>query len=321
MNTFILTTSNPSALKDRPETIDLNFGAAVEQVDGWLDGFVRLIPNIGVALIVLILFIAMAKGLRKLTIWQATRSHRDSLGQMLGSFVHLTLIFFGLLAAATIVFPTLHPGEVVTGLGVTSVAIGFAFKDILQNWLAGLLILLRQPFSIGDEIVLGSFEGAVQRIESRATIIRTYNGESIVIPNSEIYTNALRVKTAEPSRRSGFDVGIGYSDDSRRAVTILSEAVAQVDGVLPEPAPVVFHWALEASWVTLRVQWWTGSAQSEVAKTRSNVVECIKYTLDEAGMDMPFETQVHLQHDQTEDSDKSRESQREGWPADKSASK
>lgn len=98
------------------------------------------------------------------------------------------------------------------GLGVSSVAIGFAFKDILQNGLAGLLILLRQPVEVGDQIVINSFEGTVERIETRATIIRTYDGQRVVVPNGDSYTKAVQVKTANDKRRSQYDMGLGYGD-------------------------------------------------------------------------------------------------------------
>lgn len=144
---------------------------------------------------------------------------------MLGGFAKAGLLILGFLLAATIIIPSLKPGDLIAGLGVSSVAIGFAaewsgyFKDILQNWLAGLLILLRQPFEIHDQIEVDGHEGTVERIETRATIIKTYDGQRIVIPNSQIYTNAVLVKTAHEKRRSQYDVGMGYGDGIGDACT------------------------------------------------------------------------------------------------------
>ena len=127
--------------------------------------------------------------------------------------------------------PTLSPGDLIAGLGVSSVAIGFAFKDILQNWLAGLLILLRQPFEINDQIEVNGREGTVERIETRATIIKTYDGQRLVIPNSDIYTDAVLVKTAYDKRRSQYDVGIGYGDNIGEACDVIRKALSEVEGV------------------------------------------------------------------------------------------
>jgi small-conductance mechanosensitive channel len=225
------------------------------------------------------------------------------------------MILFGALIAATIVVPTLNPGDLIAGLGVSSVAIGFAFKDILQNWLAGLLILIRQPFQIGDQIEVNSYEGTVAHIETRATIINTYDGQRAVIPNSDIYTNAVLVKTGNEIRRSQYDIGIGYADDIDEACEIIKAELVKIEGVEREPAPEVYPWDLAASWVTLRARWWTNSKRGDVVKQRSQVIRAVKHALDEAAIDMPYQTQVHLFHDQTEETDGDRAAQREGWPA------
>jgi small conductance mechanosensitive channel len=106
-------------------------------------------------------------------------------------------------------------GDLIQLLGISGVAIGFAFRDILQNFLAGILILLTEPFQIDDQIVFKGFEGTVENIETRATTIRTYDGRRIVIPNSELFTNSVTVNTAFDNRRLEYDVGIGYGDDIR----------------------------------------------------------------------------------------------------------
>ena len=161
---------------------------------------------------------------------QSAGHSRENLGDVLGGFVNWMVLGLGLLFAATIVIPSLKPGDLIAGLGVSSVAIGFAFKDILQNWMAGLLILLRQPFEIDDQIEVNGFEGTVERIETRATIIETYDGQRVVVPNSDIYTHAVLVKTAHEKRRSQYDVGIGYGDDIDRACEVIRAAVEQVAG-------------------------------------------------------------------------------------------
>lgn len=119
--------------------------------------------------------------------------------------------------AVTIVAPSLTPGDLIAGLGVRSVAIGFALKDILQNMLAGILILLRQPFEVGDKVVSGGHEGTVERIETRATLIKTYDGRRVVITNTDIYTDSVTVNTAYDTRRSQYDIAIGCNDDWNKA--------------------------------------------------------------------------------------------------------
>lgn len=226
---------NPDQQMDIPQQIDADYGVAIERLDSWIDGGIQLMPNIILGIVLLVLFYGVGVFVRRLIMRQSTRRNRDNLGEVLGGLIKWVIILVGFLLAATIVIPTLKPGDLIAGLGVSSVAIGFAFKDILQNWLAGLLILLRNPFSINDQIEVNGHEGTVERIETRATIIKTYDGQRIVIPNSDIYTNAIMVKTAYEFRRSQYDVGIGYGDGIKEACEVIRHAIAGVAEVESEP--------------------------------------------------------------------------------------
>lgn len=308
-------TAQASPAVDQAGEIDFSLIGARERLDSWVDGATRLLPNIVAALLVMAIFYGLGHLARRLIVGQSTRRGRENLGQVLGGFVKAAVFLLGFLLAATIVIPSLKPGDLIAGLGVSSVAIGFAFKDILQNWLAGLLILLRQPFHIHDQIEVNGHEGTVERIETRATIIKTYDGQRIVVPNSDIYTNAVLVKTAHEKRRSEYDVGVGYGDGIGEACEVIAKALADVEEVESDPAPEALPWDLGASWVTIRARWWTQSRRADVVLVRARVIRAVKDALDEAGIDMPYETQVHLFHDQTEAGEGDRSQQREGWPA------
>ena len=308
--------SSPATVgTDQPGQIDVSPRSLLETVDGWVDGFVRLLPNIVVALVVLAIFYLLGLLVRRAFLAWARRRERVNLGQVFGSFLKWVMVLLGVLLALTIVVPTLRPGDLIAGLGVSSVAIGFAFKDILQNWLAGLLLLFRQPFAIGDQIIVEGYEGTVERIETRATYIRTYDGRRVIIPNADVYTNSVLVNTANDARRSQYDVGIGYGDDIGEARKAMEAAVRSVAAVERNPAPDVLAWELADFSVVMRVRWWTDARRADVVEVRSQVIQAVKEALDAAGIDMPYETQVHLLHDQTEETDGRRGEQREGWPA------
>ncbi|WP_299593822.1 mechanosensitive ion channel family protein [uncultured Microbulbifer sp.] len=300
---------------EKENTVSADYDAAINQVDSWVDGAIGLIPNFTVALVVLLVAFILGSVFRVVVRRHLRRRSRSNLGDVLGSLIKWSVILVGFLLAATIVMPSLKPGDLIAGLGVGSVAIGFAFKDILQNWLAGLLILVRQPFEIGDQIKVADFEGTVHRIETRATLIDTYDGQRVVMPNSDIYTNAVLVKTAHAKRRSDYEIGIGYSDNIDEACEVIRRTLTGIDGILKDPAPEALPWDLAASWVAIRARWWTSSTQADVTHVRAKAIQAVKEALDEAGIDMPFETQVHLFHDQSDESDGERGVQREGWPA------
>lgn len=279
------------------------------------NGFFLQLPNIvgGVAFLVVAWFAGRmaARGMRRLF------SHRDhaDLGGVLGSIAFGVILIVAFLIAAAIVFPSVQPGNIISALGIGSVAIGFAFKDILQNLLAGILILINRPFRRGDQIKVKEYEGTVEHIESRATAIKTYDGRRVIIPNSDIYTSAVIVNTAFPTRRDFVEVGIGYGDDPERAAALFTEAMATVEGVEGDPRPETLVWALDASAVTLRVRWWVKSPRVELVHTRARVLLAIRSTAAANGIDLPFPTSTVLFHDQTDAADGDRARQREGWPA------
>ena len=128
---------------------------AARKLQGYIDGFLWILPNLVIAAIVLALFVSIAWAVRRSIARHFRRHGRPDLGGLLAGFAKWALILFGILVVATIVFPSVKPADLLATLGIGSVAIGFAFKDILQNWLSGLLILWRQPFRTGDQIVSG----------------------------------------------------------------------------------------------------------------------------------------------------------------------
>lgn len=306
------------AIRDETGKVDVSAASVWETVDGMVDSVVSRLPHLAIALVVLVVFYLVARGLRAFI--KRTTKDRDSanLGMVAGRLVQWVILFVGLLVAVAIVAPTVTPGKVLTGLGVGGVAIGFAFKDILQNFMAGLLILIREPFRVGDQIVSGDYEGTVKSIETRATFIRTYDGRRVIIPNSQIYTNPVVVNTAFDAQRTQYDIGIGYGDDLRKAIEVILDTTRSTEGVLADPAPDVLVVELAGSSVNLRARWWSKSDRASVVQIGSEVVARIKAALDEASIDMPYPTRVVLWHDQTEATDGDRTTQREGWPAGES---
>ncbi|WP_235890820.1 mechanosensitive ion channel family protein [Pararhizobium mangrovi] len=297
------------------QAMDLDPAFVWTKVEHWIVGFQRLLPNIVVAIVIFVLFIAAGWAIGRIFDAWARRRQRINLGEVLGSFLKWIVILFGLLVALTIVIPSLRPGDLVAGLGIGSVAFGFAFKDILQNWLAGLLLLIRQPFQVGDQIVINGYEGTVDWIETRATIITTYDRRRVIIPNADVYSNAVTVNTAHEIRRSQYDIGIGYGDSIEEARAVILAAIAEIGEVESDPAPEVLVVDLAASAVVVRARWWTNSTRTDVVHAQARVLESVKKALDAARIDMPFDTQVLLFHDQTEEADGKRGVQREGWPA------
>ncbi|MFS0771117.1 mechanosensitive ion channel family protein [Sphingomonas sp. 1P08PE] len=286
----------------------------VAKLHDTVNGFFLQLPNILGGIVFLLVAWAAAhfaaRGIRRLF---GRRDHGD-LGSVLGSIAFGAIMIAAVLIASVIVFPSVKPATIISSLGIGSVAIGFAFKDILQNLLAGILLLINRPFRRGDQIAVKDFEGTVEHIQSRATLIKTYDGRRVIIPNSDIYTSPVTVNTAFPTRRDSYDIGIGYGDDPSAAAALFADAIRGIDGVEQDPAPEALPWGLDASSVTLRARWWTKSKRSDMVHLKARIILAIWRTAREHGIDLPYPTTQILFHDQTEATDGDRTRQREGWP-------
>ena len=271
----------------------------VGTLESWANGFIALTPNLIAAALLMLVFYGFARAVDYVLGRELRRKGRPALANVGGALLRWSIMVLGLLIAATIVLPSVKPGDLLSGLGIGSVAIGFAFKDILQNLLSGILILLRQPFRIGDQIVVNGYEGTVEDIETRATYIRTYDGRRVIIPNAIIYASAFVVNTAFDARRSEYDVGVGGAEDWGPAASLMTAAASKCEGVLNEPAPEALPFGIDPYQNTIRLRWWTAPDQASVLHTRARVIRTVQSALSAAGVEMPFPTQTLMLHDAT----------------------
>jgi small-conductance mechanosensitive channel len=263
-------------------------------------GFLGQLPYIVIGFIVFVVFLVVARVLKRAVRAAGERTRLDlTLADLLGRLASFLITVLGLFVAAVIIFPAFKPGDLITGLGITSVAIGFAFKDVLQNFFAGILILWRRPFIVGDQIRAREYEGTVEEITVRSTRLRTYDGERAVLPNGDVYTHAVLVKTAYDKRRVKFTVGIGYPDSIEEARRTIQRVLNETEGVFRDPAPWVHVTELAPSSVNFTVYFWVQSDQVKVLDVSDRVATGIKLALDSAGIDMPFPHRVVLFHNVT----------------------
>ena len=268
----------------------LTYQSIVDTANGILIGFVERVPYFVAAIIVMVIFWLLSKVFKKVVRKiLGNRSHHQNLVKVFQRVGGALIFFIGFMIAMVIAIPGFTPAKLIGALGIGSVAIGFAFKDIFQNLLSGILLLLSEPFRIGDQIISGDFEGTVEDIKIRATTIRTYDGRQVVIPNSDLYTSALTVNTAYKQRRLQVTVGIGYADDIEEAKAEIMQALARADSVSKQASPTIITVNLGDSTVDLVVRWFIddGNQANKVSSIDQVLIE-IKKALDKAGIDMPF---------------------------------
>jgi small conductance mechanosensitive channel len=267
--------------------------ALLEQIQSSLlnlvgDG-VRLMPGYLCAIAILLITRYIARFVQRLVALAARRTVRSlSLQSLFIQTSYVAAWIVGVLIACVIAIPSMRLGDIIGFLGLGSVAIGFAFQDIFKNFLAGVLLLLNEPFRLGDQIIVNGFEGTVEEITIRSTQIRTYDGERVVIPNAIVFTSPVHVLTAFPHRRTDLALGIDYQTSLPEALDLLLITLLEVEGVLSQPAPEIDLVEFGESSIDLMVRYWTKPQIAQVRQTKSRVILALKAACDRASIGIPY---------------------------------
>ena len=213
---------------------------------------------------------------------------RTSLKDLFKQLIAISVWVTGFLLATVVIFPGMTPAKALTVLGLGSVAIGFAFKDIFENFFAGVLILWRYPIEKGDVIEHAGIVGKVEEITIRNTMIRKPDGELVVAPNASLFKSNVEVLTNRPKRRVRITCGVAYSEDIGEAREVIRSAVSQCESISGKKSVEIFANEFGDSSVNFEIAWWTGSAPVEIRQSRDEVIEAVKKGLDNAGIEIPF---------------------------------
>lgn len=258
---------------------------------------VAALPAVAVATVVYGLFWLAASLLRTGVIRVVQRAGQpEHVARIFGRLARWALLTLGLLVALTITFPSLTAQSLLSTLGIGGVAIGFAFRDIFTNLLSGLILLVTQPFRIGDQIVAGNAEGTVEDIQMRATVVRTAENRRILIPNAELFTGRVQVNTAYPLARASFSVTVPHASGPQRAADVLERTLRGLSDIEQDPAPSVIATELNGDGVTLSVRYWVRPpARRELALTTDSVIWAVHRALDAEGIALGSSLAVALQ--------------------------
>jgi len=259
--------------------------------------FLDLMPKIIMALLVLIVAVWIGRKLGKTVLIIFSRT---SLSGIHKSFflntITLLFVILGLIIALKILGLEKVAASLLAGGGITAVVLGFAFREIGENFLAGFFLAFSRPFNIGDTIQSGDFIGVVKSIELRNTHIRTSDGRDIFIPSSQIFNQPLINYTKDGLRRPSFVVGIDYGDDAIKAVRLLLEVTKNVEGVLQKPPPGVYISELTAQYVQLEIFFWLDVFKKGVdfLKIKSEVMDNCRKTLLDNDFTLSSETTTNI---------------------------
>lgn len=260
-----------------------------DQLERMARSFIQMLPTLAIAVMILMVTWLLAKFAVRIADRITGRTHiREDLKQLLDTIVRLLIWIIGIVIALTVAIPSFTPASAFAGLGVGALAIGFAFQDIFENFLAGVLIMLREKMRITDLIECQGITGRVERITLRETHIRQLSNELTIVPNSVLFKNPVKILTDQVSRRDEIMVGVGYDCDLEQAQAVIQEAVQGLENVNKDKPVLVVARTFGASSIDLLVQWWAPTTPRDMRLTRNEVIIAVKKALDAAGVEIPY---------------------------------
>ncbi|MDQ3246672.1 MAG: mechanosensitive ion channel family protein [Pseudomonadota bacterium] len=266
----------------------------LERVQEMIAGFMRTLPQLAIGLAVLLITWGVTHLIRSAVARLTARTRlRPSLRALFVTLAGILVWLFGILVALAVVLPGVNAGSLIAILGFGSVAIGFAFRDIFENFLAGVLIMLRRKMRIGDVIECEGVEGRVEQTTLRETYLRRLDNELTIVPNSFLFKNPVRILTDARVRRYELTVGVAYDTDLDGLSELIAEAVAPLDGVEKGRPVEVYAAEFGDSSINFTIRWWAGSRPLDMHQSRDHVVRAIKRALDDRGIEIPFPQRVH----------------------------
>lgn len=275
------------ALDRPPLAIDVGqrLYATVRQL---LQNLIDNLPSLVGATIVVIITWGVAKAVRYTAFTWAQQTESDSNTEILiGRLGYGAVWIVGSVISLGVL--GLDFGALLGALGLTSVAIGFSLKDVLSNYISGVILLAARPFRINDQVVIGDHEGTITQIQLRAIALQTYDGRLVYIPNQEVFQSSIINNTASPRRRSCIRVGINYAEDIDKAKKVIRDTLENISEVEKEPKPVILVWELAPSTVNLKIRFWVDSRKIGFLAATSTVTQAVKEALEAANIDMPTE--------------------------------
>lgn len=260
------------------------------KVENWIELLISMLPNIVVAVVVIIVFYFIAKLIRNVTgkVLNSTFSNK-SLNHLFQNIIYISIIIVGLFVALGVLDLDKTVTSLLAGVGVIGLALGFAFQDTAANFVAGIFLAVKSPIEIGDIVKSVDIMGKVHKINLRATEIRTFQGTHVVIPNKDVFQNPLFNFTQSSKRRVDLDCGVSYGGDLDKVKKVTLDAITNTEGVDKDAGVSFFYKEFGGSSINFQVRAWSVDiGQPGFLETQSNMIMSLKKAFDANDIMIPF---------------------------------
>lgn len=275
--------------------MDFNIKKAFEivqdKLQGWLEALTEMLPNFVVSILVVILFYFLSKVVR----YGAKKVMSRFIDQtaiigLLSTIISIITIGSGLVIALNLLHLSKAVTSILAGAGIAGLALGFAFQDISANFISGIIMAFKKPLSVGDIIETNGYTGFVKEIQLRATVLETFQGLHVIIPNRLIFENALTNFTKTHKRRVDLHVGISYAEDLEQVKKVTEEAVLENEYLTPEKSVNLVFESFGDSSINYRIMFWVNYSPTspKYLEAQSQAIMAINKAYKEHGITIPF---------------------------------
>ena len=276
------------------EVIKLDFqkitDILTEQIQGWVEGAIATVPNLIVAVVILIVFFILSLLADRVS-RKILPSATDSVAVIgiVTSTLRVLILTLGFFIALGVLNLNKTVTSLLAGAGVVGIALGFAFQDIASNFVSGVMIAFRQPYRVGDVVEVNAFKGTVAKINLRATLITTFDGLTVFVPNKTMFTEPLTNYTLTVERRLEIPVGVSYGDDLEVVEQLVIEACEDTPGRIKDKDIEVYFTEFGDSSINLVVFIWIEyPGKSNFLRARHHAIQAIKQAFDDNNITIPF---------------------------------
>ncbi|RIJ32073.1 mechanosensitive ion channel family protein [Henriciella algicola] len=272
---------------ERDLSVDRSLSPAIANLENSLRRGWEALPLVGLAIAVFVVILVLGHLLASWSALWRRVTPNPFLAEIASQAVRFIAVVVGLVMALNLVGATALMGAILGGAGVIGLAIGFAVRDTVENYIASIMLSLRQPFRANDHVLIDDHEGRVVRLTSRATVLMTLDGNHLRVPNSTVFKAVILNYTRNPERRFEFELGVDAEDDPVAAMATGIAAIAGLDFVLDEPKPDAIIKSVGDSNIVIRFMGWVNQSQTNFGKARSLAIRAAKDAVEEAGFTLP----------------------------------
>ncbi|MFZ0391048.1 MAG: mechanosensitive ion channel family protein [Calditrichia bacterium] len=267
-----------------------SFNTVSDKLQDWLSTLIEMLPNIAVAIIIMILFYIVSRIAQK---WipriLGKFSRSDAVNRLISNIVSLIILVAGLFIALGVLQLDKTVTSLLAGVGIIGLALSFAFQDMATNFVSGVMIAIRNPFRVGDIIESNDYYGTVDKITLRTTNLRTFQGQIVLIPNKEVYQNPIINYSITGSRRIDLAVGVSYGDDLSKVKDLTLQVINEIPELDKNRNVDMYYEEFGNSSINFKIRFWVAfRKQTDFLAARSNAIMKIKAVYDENDITIPF---------------------------------